>query len=413
MELKDAVVVVTGAGSGIGAALARRFAAEGAAAVVVSDRDGDAAQRVAAEIGGTADTTDVADATAVAALVERTLGEHGRIDLFCSNAGVFSGGGVETPPDVWQQVFAVNVLAHVYAARAVLPSMLERGSGYLLNVASAAGLLTTPGDAPYTVTKHGAVAFAEWLAVTYGPRGRRAVGGRGTCRGALPHPAAPGGGHLLGAEGRRPRPLDRRGPEAGAQRRPGPLAAPAGRRLEPDGHPALGVQALQDRPRDRLELGDLLGGQGVEDVLADGGQVPGRGLSDRGPAVVGEARVGGPPVGGAGRPLDQAALLQPAHDVGQARERGVGAGGQLGHAKGPVRCLRQHREHVVVEVGQRGVAAQLAVEDAGQQLDDGDQPHPRRSLGLVQPPGFHTGIVPPGYLYLQPLRARVIACRYN
>ncbi|SOD97993.1 SDR family oxidoreductase [Blastococcus haudaquaticus] len=171
MELRDAVVVVTGAGSGIGAALARRFAAEGAAAVVVSDRDGEAALRVAEEIGGTADTTDVTDEAAVAALVERTLSAYGRVDLFCSNAGVFSGGGVEVPTDTWQQVFAVNVLAHVHAARAVLPSMLERGSGYLLNVASAAGLLTTPGDAPYTVTKHGAVAFAEWLAVTYGDRG--------------------------------------------------------------------------------------------------------------------------------------------------------------------------------------------------------------------------------------------------
>ncbi|QNG38779.1 SDR family oxidoreductase [Geodermatophilaceae bacterium NBWT11] len=171
MRLQDAVAVVTGAGSGIGAALARRFAAEGAAEVVVSDRDGAAARRVAEEIGGTADTTDVTDEGAVAALVERTLAEHGRVDLFCSNAGVFSGGGVETPTEVWEQVFAVNVLAHVHAARAVLPSMLARGSGHLLSVASAAGLLTTPGDAPYTVTKHGAVAFAEWLAVTYGGRG--------------------------------------------------------------------------------------------------------------------------------------------------------------------------------------------------------------------------------------------------
>jgi NAD(P)-dependent dehydrogenase (short-subunit alcohol dehydrogenase family) len=170
MELKDSVAVVTGAGSGIGAALARRFAAEGAA-VVVSDRDGAAAARVAAEIGATADVTDVTDEAAVAALVERTLAAHGRVDLFCSNAGVFSGGGVEVDTDTWQKVFAVNVLSHVYAARAALPSMLERGSGYLLNVASAAGLLTTPGDAPYTVTKHGAVALAEWLAVTYGDRG--------------------------------------------------------------------------------------------------------------------------------------------------------------------------------------------------------------------------------------------------
>jgi NAD(P)-dependent dehydrogenase (short-subunit alcohol dehydrogenase family) len=171
VEVKDAVIVITGAGSGIGAALARRFAAEGAAAVIVSDRDAATASAVAAEMGGTADTTDVTDERAVSALVERTLAEHGRIDLFCSNAGVFGGGGVEVETAVWQEVIAVNVLAHVYAARAVLPSMLERGRGYLLNVASAAGLLTTPGDALYTVTKHGAVALAEWLAVTYGDRG--------------------------------------------------------------------------------------------------------------------------------------------------------------------------------------------------------------------------------------------------
>src|SRR3954453_13816056 len=171
MDLQETVVVVTGAGGGIGAALARRFAAGGAAAVVVSDRAGDAAARVAEEIGGTADTTDVTDEAAVAALVDRTLATHGRIDLFCSNAGVFSGGGLEVDTATWQQVFTINVLAHVYAARAVLPSMLERGRGYLLKVAPAAGLLTAPGDAPYTVTKHGAVALAEWLAVTYGDRG--------------------------------------------------------------------------------------------------------------------------------------------------------------------------------------------------------------------------------------------------
>src|SRR4051794_35832420 len=170
MELKDSVAVVTGAGSGIGAALARRFAAEGAA-VVVSDRDGAAAARVAAEIGATADVTDVTDEAAVAALVERTLAAHGRVDLFCSNAGVFSGGGAEVGTDPWKKVLAVNVLPHVYAAGAALPWMLEGGSGCLLNVASAAGLLTTPGDAPYTVTNHGAVALAEWLAVTYGDRG--------------------------------------------------------------------------------------------------------------------------------------------------------------------------------------------------------------------------------------------------
>jgi NAD(P)-dependent dehydrogenase (short-subunit alcohol dehydrogenase family) len=151
--------------------MARRFTGEGAAHVVVSDVNGDNARRVADEVGGTADTTDVADERAVQALVDRTLEQHGRNDLFSSNAGITVGGGVETETSAWERIFAVNVLAHVYAARAVLPSMLERGSGYLLNTASAAGLLTSPADAPYTVTKHGAVAFAEWLAVTYGDRG--------------------------------------------------------------------------------------------------------------------------------------------------------------------------------------------------------------------------------------------------
>ena len=170
MQLKDAVVVVTGAGGGIGSALARRFAAEGAV-VVVSDRSRDKAERMAAEIGGTAAVTDVSDEAAVAGLVERTIAAYGRVDLFCSNAGTFDGGGLEADIAIWEQAFAVNVLSHVYAARAVLPSMLERGSGYLLNVASAAGLLAAPGNAPYTVSKHGAVAFAEWLAITYGDRG--------------------------------------------------------------------------------------------------------------------------------------------------------------------------------------------------------------------------------------------------
>ncbi|MBL7499698.1 SDR family oxidoreductase [Frankia sp. CNm7] len=173
MDVNGAVTVITGAGSGIGAALARRFAAEGARAVVVSDRDPDAAARVAAEIGGTPARTDVTDEAAVAALVERTVAEHGRIDLFCSNAGVAVGGGVEVDTGTWQDTFAVNVLAHVYAARAAVPPMLERGGGYLLNVVSAAGLLTSPGDAPYAVTKHAALALAEWLVVTYGDQGIR------------------------------------------------------------------------------------------------------------------------------------------------------------------------------------------------------------------------------------------------
>jgi NAD(P)-dependent dehydrogenase (short-subunit alcohol dehydrogenase family) len=171
MEVRDKVVVVTGAGSGIGAALCRRFARGGAAAVVVADLHAHAAASVADEIGGVAESLDVCDAAAVDALVRRTLERFGRIDLFCSNAGITTGVELDDPDDLWHRAYDLHVMAHVYAARAVLPGMLERGSGYLLNTASAAGLLTSPGDAPYAVTKHGAVAFAEWLAVTYGGRG--------------------------------------------------------------------------------------------------------------------------------------------------------------------------------------------------------------------------------------------------
>jgi NAD(P)-dependent dehydrogenase (short-subunit alcohol dehydrogenase family) len=171
MDVQGKIVVVTGGGSGIGAALCRRFAADRAAEVVVADLDVDAAAAVASETGGVAEAIDVCDAAAVAALVDRTVARSRRIDLFCSNAGITTGVELADPGDLWHRAYEVHVMAHVYAARAVLPGMLERGSGYLLNTASAAGLLTSPGDAPYAVTKHGAVAFAEWLSVTYGGRG--------------------------------------------------------------------------------------------------------------------------------------------------------------------------------------------------------------------------------------------------
>lgn len=171
MDVKDKVVVITGGGSGIGAALARRFAADGARAVVVADLHADAAQAVADEIGGVAETLDVTDAAAVTALVDRTIKRFGRIDLFCSNAGITTGVGLDDVGDLWHKAFDVHVMSHVYAARAVIPHMIEQGGGYLLNTASAAGLLTAPGDGPYTVSKHGAVAFAEWLSVTYGDQG--------------------------------------------------------------------------------------------------------------------------------------------------------------------------------------------------------------------------------------------------
>jgi NAD(P)-dependent dehydrogenase (short-subunit alcohol dehydrogenase family) len=199
MDLAGSVIVLTGAGSGIGAELARRFAAEGAAQVVLTDLDGVAVQAVADRIGpvARAERLDVTDEAAVAGCVRRVLEQHGRIDLFCSNAGITSGSGLEASDDVWQRSWGVNVQAHVYAARAVLPAMLERGDGYLLQTCSAAGLLAAVGDAPYTVTKHAAVGFAEWLAITYGGRGhadaarrarrgpRRRPGDRGVRCGAV------------------------------------------------------------------------------------------------------------------------------------------------------------------------------------------------------------------------------------
>jgi NAD(P)-dependent dehydrogenase (short-subunit alcohol dehydrogenase family) len=164
MDLKDKVVVVTGGSSGIGHALCRRFAAEGARAVVAADLQAPPDDTAFVQ-------TDVAVEADVHALVQQTEAEHGPIDLFCSNAGVGGGGGIEVPDEEWDRTFRINTMAHVYAARAVLPSMLARGSGYLLNTASAAGLLSNLGNAQYSVTKHAAVALAEWLAITYGDRG--------------------------------------------------------------------------------------------------------------------------------------------------------------------------------------------------------------------------------------------------
>jgi NAD(P)-dependent dehydrogenase (short-subunit alcohol dehydrogenase family) len=171
MTVNDRVVIVTGGGAGIGRALCRRFARDGARAVVVVDQHS-SANDVAAEIGGLAFVADVSREGDVKGVVEATLARFGAIDLFCSNAGIGGvPGGVETANADWERIWQINVMAHVYAARAVLPSMLARGSGYLLQTASAAGLLSQIGSAPYSVTKHGAVAFAEWLAITYGDRG--------------------------------------------------------------------------------------------------------------------------------------------------------------------------------------------------------------------------------------------------
>lgn len=171
MRLEGKHVVVTGGASGIGRALARRFAVEGARGVVVADLDAAGCEAVAAEVKGVAAPTDVADEGAVRALAARAEAAYGPIDLFCSNAGISISGGVEVDDAGWERIWKINVMAHVYAARAVLPSMLERGAGYLLNTASAAGLLNQIGSAPYGVTKHAAVGLAEWLSITYGDRG--------------------------------------------------------------------------------------------------------------------------------------------------------------------------------------------------------------------------------------------------
>lgn len=172
MNLQDKVAVVTGGAHGIGRALCQRFAAEGARGVVVADLDFAAAEAVAAEFNGLAVKTDVGHEADVAALIAQTNEIYGQIDLFCSNAGIGGMPGFEEVTNqAWQQIWEVNVMAHIFAARHALPLMLARGAGYLLNTASAAGLLTQIGSAPYAVTKHAAVAFAEWLAITYGERG--------------------------------------------------------------------------------------------------------------------------------------------------------------------------------------------------------------------------------------------------
>ena len=171
MQVKGKTIVVTGGAHGIGRALCLRFAEEGAAAVVVADRDIDSARETANLIGGRAVETDVAREADIQELVERARKDFGPVDLFCSNAGIFVEGGVEVPDDEWERILSVNFRAHLYAARAVLPEMLERGEGYLLQVVSAAGLLSQPGSAPYAVTKHAALALAEWLAMTHGDDG--------------------------------------------------------------------------------------------------------------------------------------------------------------------------------------------------------------------------------------------------
>jgi NAD(P)-dependent dehydrogenase (short-subunit alcohol dehydrogenase family) len=171
MIVRDKVVVVTGAAKGIGEALAKRFHSEGARAVVAADLDAEGAEKVAAETGAFAMRVDVGRESDIQALVSETIKRYGQIDLFCSNAGIFIPGGIDAPDADWLKMRDVHLLAHVYAARAVLPGMLARGDGYLLQTVSAAGLLTSLESVMYAVTKHAALGLAEWLSMTYGDRG--------------------------------------------------------------------------------------------------------------------------------------------------------------------------------------------------------------------------------------------------
>ena len=169
MELRDRVIVITGGGSGIGAAMARRFAIERPTAIVLADVDIDGARSVADSIGdvATARSCDVSDGAAVRGLVDSVVHEHGHLDLYCSNAGIATGRGVDAEDAAWTRIWDVNVMASVHAAQALLLLAAPERPVHLLITASAAGLLTNLGDAPYTATKHAAVGLAEWLAVTH------------------------------------------------------------------------------------------------------------------------------------------------------------------------------------------------------------------------------------------------------
>jgi NAD(P)-dependent dehydrogenase (short-subunit alcohol dehydrogenase family) len=228
VELAGRVAVVTGGASGIGRAMVRRFAAEGARGVVAADLNEEGARAVAEELGEGALGLgcDVGDDAQVGHLIDRAKEAFGPVDLFCANAGIATGAGLDAPDEVWERTIDINLKAHIYAARRLVPEWLERGEGYFLSTASAAGLLTQIGDAPYAVTKHGAVAFAEWLSVTYGDRGLRVSC---LCPQGVNTPLLMGGMDLAGDEG------------LGAR-----VVAAAGNLLEPEEVGDAVVEALRE-----------------------------------------------------------------------------------------------------------------------------------------------------------------------
>lgn len=172
MHLNNKTVVVTGAAGGIGKGLAERFTDEGAH-VVCADIDFSGAQAVAEKIDGHAIRCDVSVEDDIRVLIETVENTIAPIDLFCANAGILTLGGIDVPNPNWDRIWQINVMSHVWTARHLLPRMVARGGGYLMTTASAAGLLNQPGAAPYGVTKHAAVGFAEWVALTYAPQGIR------------------------------------------------------------------------------------------------------------------------------------------------------------------------------------------------------------------------------------------------
>ena len=173
MELNGRVIVVTGGAQGIGRALVRRFAADGPEAIVVADINADGARAVADEVGGDAVQCDVSHEEDVVRLIEETEVSQGRIDVFCSNAGIAVAGGPEASDADWQRIWEVNVLSHVYVARHVLPGMLARREGYIVGTVSAAGLLNHLFAAPYGVSKAAALSLFEWLSIAHGDSGIR------------------------------------------------------------------------------------------------------------------------------------------------------------------------------------------------------------------------------------------------
>lgn len=199
MDIKGKVVIVTGAASGIGRAAARKFAAEGARGVVLADLDPEKTQAVAREFGGLAVATDVSREADIKALVAAARKAYGQVDVFFSNAGIIGReGGLELEDEIWERMWKIHTMAHVWAARAVVPEMLERGEGYFLTTASAAGLLNIIESAPYGVTKHAAVAFSEWMRITYGRRGIRVSC---LCPQAVRTGMVPGDGGSAGLDG--------------------------------------------------------------------------------------------------------------------------------------------------------------------------------------------------------------------